>query len=211
MSLLEDFKWRHAVKAFDPNQKVSQQNIDAIVEAARLAPTSSGLQPFSIVVIENQKVKEKLVEGALNPDCMKECSHVLVFAGWDNYTPERIDMMYDLTTDVRDLPQGRFSRYTDILKSSFSKKTEEENFVHISQQTYLGLGFALAQAANLKIDSCPIGGFDRKVVDEVLELHKYNLKSVVLMYVGIADVERDWVGKMEKARRATEDFVIEIK
>ena len=95
MSLIEDLQWRHAVKAYDPTKKVSQENVDKIVEAARFAPTSSGLQPFKILIVENQALKEELAKGALNPDCMRECSHVLVFAAWDRYTEERIDKVYD--------------------------------------------------------------------------------------------------------------------
>lgn len=210
MSLIEDFNWRHAVKAFDPNQKVSQENIDKIVEAARLAPTSSGLQPFKVVVIQDQAIKEKLVSGALNPDCMRECSHVLVFAGWENYTPQKIDMIYDMTTDVRGLPRGRFSRYTDSLKEIFASQSQEQNFAHIARQTYIGLGFALAEAAKLRVYSCPAEGFNSQVVDEVLELNKHNLKSLVLMYIGVSDKNRDWVGQMAKVRLPKEDFVVEL-
>lgn len=211
MSLLEDLNWRHAVKAFDPTKKVSQENIDKIVEATRLAPTSSGLQQFKTIVISNQAIKEKLVEGSLNPECMKECSHVIAFAAWDNYTPERIDMMYDLTTDVRGLPRGRFSRYTDMLKEAYGKKTAQENFEHAARQTYIAMGLALAQAAELKVDSCPIEGFNPKLVDEVLELNKLGLKTVSLIYVGVADPERDWVGQMAKVRLPKDEFVIEFK
>ena len=91
MNLLENLNWRHAVKAYDKNKKVSQKDIDAIVEAARLAPSSSGLQPFKVIVVENQEIKEKLVQGALNPECMRNCSHVVIFAAWDRYTVQRID------------------------------------------------------------------------------------------------------------------------
>lgn len=62
MALLEDLNWRHAVKAYDSTKKVSKENIDKIVEAARLAPSSSGLQPFNVIVVENQELKEKLVK-----------------------------------------------------------------------------------------------------------------------------------------------------
>jgi len=211
MNLLENLNWRHAVKAYDPTKKVSQENIDKIVEAARLAPTSSGLQPFQILVISNQEIKEKLVQGALNPECMRDCSHVLVFAGWDRYTTERIDKVYDFTTDERGLPRGRFVSYTDKLKEIYLTETAEANHAHIARQTYIALGLALAQAAELKIDSTPIEGFNTKVVDEVLELNKLGLKSVSLMYVGYADAELDWLTNMKKVRTPKEEFVIEIK
>lgn len=209
MSLIENLQWRHAVKAFDPNQSVSQENIDKIIEAARLAPTSSGLQPFKVIVVKNQAIKAQLVAGALNPDCMKECSHVLVFAGWQDYSAEKIDSVYDMTTDERGLPRGRFDSYTSMLKASVAKKSADENFEHIARQAYIGLGLALAQAAELKVDSCPAEGFDPKLIDEVLGLEKLGLKSIVIMYVGVSDPARDWIAPMAKVRVATEDFVIE--
>ena len=208
MSLLDHLNWRHAVKAFDPTKKVSQENIDKIIEAARLAPTSSGLQPFRLLVIESQEIKDKLVEGAFNPDCMRECSHVLVFAGWDDYSEQKIDEMYDMTTDQRDLPQGRFSSYTDKIKEIYNNQSTDKNFEHIARQAYIAMGFALAQAAELRVDTCPAEGFSTDLVDEVLELDKQGLKSIVLMYVGVADPERDWMAPMAKVRNAAEEFVI---
>ncbi|MCI4443677.1 MAG: nitroreductase family protein [Lentimicrobium sp.] len=210
MSLIEDLNWRHAVKAFDPSKKVSQENIDKIVEAARLAPTSSGLQPFKVIVVTNQKLKDKLAAGALNPDCMRECSHIIIFAAWNRYTAERIDSVYDFTTDERKLPRGRFGSYTDKLKSIYLPEPAEINFEHIARQTYIALGLALAQAAELKVDTCPVEGFNNKVVDDVLELEKYELKSVSLIYAGVSDPQRDWIASMKKVRVAKEDFVIEL-
>lgn len=206
MALLDDLKWRHAVKAYDPNKKLDKAVVEQIVEAARLAPTSSGLQQFRLIVVGNQELKEKMVAGALNPDCMRECSHVIVFAAWDEYTPERIDAIYDKTTDERGLVRGRFKRYTDMLKENFGKMSKEEQFQHAANQSFIALGLALAQAAELKVDSTPIGGFDSKLVDELLGLPAKGLRSVSLLYLGYADDERDWLGKMKKVRNSMEEF-----
>ena len=206
MSLIEDLHWRHAVKAYDPTKKLSQEDLMKIVEAARLAPTSSGLQQFRLIVVGDQALKEKMVAGALNPDCMRECSHVIVFAAWDEYTPERIDAIYDLTTDERGLVRGRFKRYTDMLKEKFGEMDKEEQYQHAANQAYIALGMALAQAAELRIDSTPIGGFDPKLVDELLDLPSKGLRSVCLLYLGYADPERDWMGQMKKVRNSMEEF-----
>ncbi len=209
MALLDDLQWRHAAKAYDPAKKVSKEDLDKILEAARLAPTSSGLQPFRIIVIANRDLKEKMVPGALNPDCMRDCSHVLVFAAWDRYTTERIDRVYDRITDERGLPRGRFSSYTDQIKHLYASQPAEENFEHAARQTYIALGLALAQAAELRIDTTPAEGFDSKVIDEVLNLHEQGLRSVSLMYVGYSDQARDWLAPMKKVRIPKEEFVIE--
>lgn len=211
MALLDDLQWRHATKAYDPTKKVSKEDIDKIIEAARLAPTSSGLQPFRIVLVENNELREKMVPGSFNPECMRECSHVLVFAAWDRYTAERIDRVYDQITDERELPRGRFSSYTDKIKEIYTSQPAEENFVHTARQSYIALGLALAQAAELRIDATPAEGFDNTVIDEVLGLHKQGLHSVSLMYVGYSDKERDWLAPMKKVRVPKEEFVIELR
>lgn len=208
MALIEDLQWRHATKAYDPTKKVSKEDIEKIVEAARLAPTSSGLQPFRIIVVESQEVRERLVAGALNPECMRDCSHLLVFAAWDKYTEERIDTIYNRTTEERELPEGRFNSYTDMIKKLYASQTEEQHFVHTAKQSYIGLGLALAQAAELRVDTTPAEGFNNLIVDEVLDLASLGLKSVSLMYVGYRDAEKDWLAPMKKVRNPMEEFAI---
>lgn len=208
MSLLENLNWRHAVKAYDPTKKVSTEDLNSILEAARLAPTSSGLQPFRTIVVENQELKEQMVKGALNPEVMRDSSHVLVFAAWDSYSPEKIDKVYDMHTDIRDLPRGRFNSYTDQLKNMYGAQTPEQHFAHTARQTYISLGLAMAQAAELKIDSTPAEGFSNEVVDEILGLKALGLKSVTLLYLGYRDAEKDWLSTMKKVRLPMEEFII---
>ena len=208
MSLLENLQWRHAVKAYDPTKKVAKEDLNRILEATRLAPTSSGLQPFRIISVENQELKEKMVAGALNPEVMRDCSHVLVFAAWDSYSEEKIDKVYDYHTDVRELPRGRFGSYTDQLKKMYGAQTADQHFAHTARQTYIALGLAMAQAAELKIDSTPAEGFSNEVVDEILGLREMGLKSVSLLYLGYRDEERDWLSSMKKVRIPMEEFVI---
>lgn len=208
MSLLENLQWRHAVKAYDPTKKVAKEDLNRILEAARLAPTSSGLQPFRIISVENQELKEKMVAGALNPEVMRDCSHVLVFAAWDSYSEEKIDKVYDYHTDVRELPRGRFGSYTDQLKKMYGAQTADQHFAHTARQTYIALALAMAQAAELKIDSTPAEGFSNEVVDEILGLREMGLKSVSLLYLGYRDEERDWLSSMKKVRIPMEEFVI---
>lgn len=208
MSLIEDLNWRHAVKAYDSTKKVSEEDLDKILEAARLAPTSSGLQPFRVIVVEDQQLKEKMVKGALNPEVMRDCSHVLVFAAWESYSNEKIDKVYDHHTDVRELPKGRFSSYTDQIKQIYGAQTPEQHFAHTARQSYIALGLAMAQAAELKIDSTPAEGFSNEVVDEILSLRELGLKSVTLLYLGYRDTENDWLSQMKKVRIPMEEFII---
>ncbi len=130
---------------------------------------------------------------------MRDSSHVLVFAAWDSYSDEKIDKVYDYHTDVRDLPRGRFGSYTDKIKEMYGAQTPEQHFAHTARQTYIALGIALAQAAELKIDSTPAEGFNNAVVDEVLGLKESGLKSVSLLYLGYRDEANDWLSNMKKS------------
>ncbi len=211
MSLLENLQWRYATKKYDPTKKVVQEDVDKIVEAARLAPTSSGLQQFRVLVISNQELKEKIVPIAMDQQIMADCSHLLVFAAWNRYTEERINQIYDYTTDERGLPRGRFGSYTDRLKALYLPQSAEENFIHTARQSYIGFGLAIAQAAELNVDCTPVEGFNPTELDKLLGLESKGLKSVTLLPLGYRDADGDWLVSMKKVRNTKEDFVIEIK
>ena len=106
------------------------------------------------------------------------------------------------------MPRGRFSNYTNQLKTIYGAQTAEENFDHTARQTYIALGLAMAQAAELKIDSTPAEGFSNEVVDEILGLKELGLKSVTLLYLGYRDSENDWLSKMKKVRIPMDEFII---
>lgn len=211
MSLLEDLKWRFATKAYDPQRKVSQQDLNKILDAIALAPTSSGLQQFNVFVIQDQATKLSLAPEALNPECARDCSHILVFTAWDEYTDSRIDKVVNHTTDTKNLERGRMDSYYDNLKLHFKKQTPKEHFEHAARQSYIALGLALAQAAELKIDSTPAEGFSNAHVDTILKLQEKGLKSTVLMYIGYRDSPNDWNSQMPKSRVPKEDLIKEFK
>ena len=211
MALLEDLKWRYATKKYDPTKKVAQEDVDKILEATRLAPTSSGMQQFRVIVITDQELKNKIVPIAMEQQIVADCSHLLVFAAWDRYTEERIDKIYNYTTDERGLPRGRFKSYTDKLRALYLTQTAEENFIHTARQAYIGLGLAIAQAAELKVDSTPMEGFIGEELDKLLGLKSKGLKSVLLLPIGYRDAENDWLVNMKKVRIPKDTFVIESK
>lgn len=211
MALLQDLQWRYATKKYDSTKKVAQSDIDKIVESVRLAPTSSGLQQFKLIVITNQELKEKIVPIAWGQQQVADCSHLLVFAAWDRYTAERIDTMYDFITDERSLPRGQLSAYTERLKGAYLPQSDAENFSHTAHQTYIGLGIAMVQAAELKVDSTPMEGFSGPELDKLLNLNELGLKSVSMLALGYRDTEGDWLVNMKKVRVPKSEFIIELK
>lgn len=200
MELLEKLKWRYATKAMN-GKKVPQEKIDAIIEAASLAPTSSGLQPFEIIVVTNPEVKKEIRSIAWNQSVVEDCSHLLVFAAWDTYTADRINYMFDLTNEKRGFENEGWEAYRQQLLGSYPQKPKEENFNHAARQAYIAFSQALAAAAFEGVDSTPMEGFDSGKLDKILKLNERGLKSCVLLPLGYRDTEKDWLVNLEKIRK----------
>ncbi|QFZ55856.1 NAD(P)H-dependent oxidoreductase [Oceanihabitans sp. IOP_32] len=210
MELLDKLKWRYAAKAMN-GKKVADDKIERILEAARLAPTSSGLQPFEIFVIKNQAIKEKIKPVAWNQSVITDCSHLLVFAAWDTYTEERINYMFDLTNEIRGFKNEGWENYRKMLLDMYPKQDAEENFNHAAKQAYIALSQAIIAAAFEGVDSTPIEGFDPAAVDEILGLREKGLRSAVLLPLGYRKEEDDWLVNLVKVRKPMEDLVTVVE
>ncbi len=208
--LLNKLQWRYAAKKLDPTQAVPQDKVDRILEAARLAPTSSGLQPFEIYVIKNKALREKIKPLAFGQQQVEDCSHLLVFAAWDNYTPERINMMFDLTNTERNFVSEGGENYRQMLLANYPKRDAEVNFEHAAKQAYIGLTAAMISAAFEGVDCTPMEGFDPKGLDELLGLRAKGLRSVVILPLGYREADKDWLVNLKKVRRPIDQFITEI-
>ena len=211
MELLEQLHWRYATKKMNPNKAVPQEKVDRILEAVRLAPTSSGLQPFEVFVVTNAEIREKIKAIAWNQAQVTDCSHLLVFAAWDNYTAERINNMFDLVNAERGTTNEGWENYRRMLLEKYPARSPEENFQHTARQAYIGLGTALAAAAMEEVDSTPMEGFDNQALDEILDLRSRGLKSVAIMPLGYREADKDWLVNLKKVRKPRESFVTEVK
>ncbi|WP_430932200.1 NAD(P)H-dependent oxidoreductase [Saccharicrinis sp. 156] len=210
MDLIDRLKWRYATKKMNGTQ-VPQEKVDKILEAARLAPTSSGLQPYEILVITNQEIKEKIKPVAWDQEQITDCSHLLVFAAWDNYTEERINNMFDLTNEIRGFKNEGWENYRQMLLGTYPQRPAEENFVHTAKQAYIGFANMITAAAFEEVDATPMEGFDPHAVDEILNLKEKNLRSVLLLPLGYREPESDWLEPLVKVRKNKEDFITEVK
>ena len=210
MQLLDALKWRYATKQMT-GEKLPQALVDQILEAARLAPTSAGLQPFHIISISNQELKEKISPVALNQPQIIQSSHLLVFTAWDTIPDERIDERYNSMNRERKLPLDTTMDVVQNLKNLFSTFTEEQQYHHTAKQAHFGFGMAIAAAAELGVDATPMEGFDKDGIDELLGLKEKGLKSVVLLALGRRNPEKDWLLGLKKFRISREEFVTDIQ
>lgn len=210
MELLDKLNWRYAAKAMN-GEKVSQDKIDIIIEAASLAPTSSGLQPFEILIVKNQEIKEKIKKIAWNQSVVSDCSHLFVFAAWDTYTADRINKMFDLVNEVRGFKNEGWENYRQQLLGIYPQQDAEQNFNHAAKQAYLAFMAALTAAAFEAVDTTPIEGFDPTKLDEILDLRAKGLRSCVMLAVGYRDAENDWLVNLAKVRKSKADLITVIE
>ena len=208
--LLKKLQWRYATKKMNPAKAVPQEKVERILEAARLAPTSSGLQPYEIIVVTDKEVRKQIKPKAWGQGQITDCSHLLVFAAWDNYTPERINMMFDLANAERGSASEGWENYRKLLLASYPARDAHTNFEHAARQAYIGLGAALIAAAFEEVDSTPMEGFDAKALDQILNLPARGLRSVAIMPLGYREEDKDWLVNLKKVRRHRDQFVTDV-
>lgn len=206
MELIEKLQWRYATKAMN-GQKVGQDKIDTILKAISLAPTSSGLQPFEVIVITNPELKKEIQKVSWNQPVVADCSHLFIFAAWDTYTEARINRVFDLTNKIRDNKDERLENYRQKLLSVYPLRNEEENFQHAARQAYIALSQGITAAAFLGIDTTPMEGFEPEKVDQILNLREKGLRSCVMMAVGYRDIANDRLVGEKKVRKPITEMV----
>lgn len=200
-SLRDAMEWRYAVKKMDASKPVSEDDVTALLEAIKLAPTSSGSQPFKVLVVTNDDLRAKIRAASFDQSQVTDSSHLLVFAAWDNYTDARIDDVVDFHADRRPGTREMLEGYYDNLKKMYLPRKAETNFEHAARQAYIALGFAMLSAAQMQIDTTPMEGFDAAAVDDILGLGEHNLRSICFLAIGTRDAENDWLAPMAKVRK----------
>lgn len=208
--LQDKLNWRYATKKMDPSRKVSEEKVARILEAIRLAPTSSGLQPFEVIVVTNPELRAQIRAAAFDQAQVTEASHLLVFAAWDNYTDARIDSVVQDIVAKRGGGSENVVAYYDRLKSMYLPRTAEENYQHAARQAYIAFGLGLTAAAFEAVDATPMEGFDPAKVDEILGLRERGLRSVTLLPLGYRAAEGDWLEGQVKVRRDLAKLVREV-
>ncbi len=174
--------FRHACKVFDENKKISDEEMHYILEAGRKSPSSFGMEAWKFLVITNEDLKAKLRPFCWNQVQITSCSHlVIVLAGIENAKvesgiPKKRFMR-------REMPQETLDFYMDIYAKHLEKtlSTDENIYAWTSKQSYIALGNMMTAAAFIGIDSCPIEGFEKENVEEVLGLDtsKYQVAVIV--------------------------------
>ena len=202
---IDDLNWRYAVKQFDASKKVSDEDLQKLIDAVQLSASSYGLQPYKILVVKDQAVKEKLKAAGYNQSQFSDATAVFVFAHQTDFDAELVDSYIELSERIKELETGTLEGYANLMKNALLNLPQEAKAGWTSRQAYIALGNLLSAAAAHKIDACPMEGFEAATFDEILGLTEHNLHAVVVAAVGYRSAE-DETQHAPKVRRPQEEL-----
>ncbi len=174
--IIELFNFRHACKIFDADKKIPKEDFLTILESARLSPSSFGFEPWKFIVVQDMKLREKLLPatwGAQN--ILPTASHyVIILARKKPSLLAESDyisyMLYDVHKFTKEKAEARRAKYKKFQEEDFNLlESSRAIFDWACKQTYIALGNMMTAAAMLGIDSCAVEGFEAKKIEEILK------------------------------------------
>jgi nitroreductase len=209
MSLIEKLSWRYATKKFDPTKKLSAEQLDNLLAAVQLAPSSYGLQSYKVLVVEDPAIREQLREAAYGQPQLTDASQVIVFASETVIDAALVNKYVDLIAETRHVVREHLAAYEDTMVDTVNRLAEDQKITWSHKQAYIGLGVLLTAAADLGIDACPMEGFQAGKFDEILGLKELGLTTTVIAPIGFR-AEDDNYSHLAKVRKPKEDLFIHI-
>jgi len=200
MNIVEGLKWRYATKRFDTNGKLTKEQLDYLKDAINYTPSSYGLQPYKVFIVESPEIRAKLSEAAYGQPAITEASQLFIFANFKEYGPDKVDSFLKLGAGINNYPIESTKGYRDMINGAISTMTPEQVSNWNAKQAYIGLGTLISAASEQKIDICPMEGFDKSKFDEILGLKEKGLTSACLGAVGFRSPE-DKNQFMKKVRK----------
>lgn len=203
MEAIQHLNWRYATKKYNGSQ-IDKDNLLTILESIRLTPTSLGMQPFKVLVIDNPELREKMLPIAYNQSQIKDASHIILFAANTQISEENINSYMNNVATTRQMPVENLAGFKGMINGFIGSKNEVEITEWACKQCYIALGIAMATAAALKVDTTPMEGYKANEMDELFNLKAQGYTSAVLLALGHRDAENDQLAKLAKVRKSGE-------
>ncbi len=205
----DNLLWRYAVKKFDPAKKLTVPELDGVLNAARLAPSSYGLQPYKLLVVTDPDLRARIRnDAAYDQPQVTDSSHLLIFCAKTAVNEAYVDEYVAHIAAVRGVTTDSLKAYRDTMVNSVQRRKSPDITVWCQKQAYIALGFLLTACAQAQIDSCPMEGFDPAKVDEILGLQELGLTATVFCPVGYRSAD-DPAATKKKVRMPAGEFVIQ--
>ncbi len=209
MSLIDKLNWRYATKKFDHTKKLSPAQLDELLKAVHLSPSSAGLQSYKVIVVEDLTTRQKLREAANGQSQITDASQLIILASETNLDEAYVKNYIDHVAKTRQIGRENLEGFEQMINGNVSKLTAEQKLNWSNKQAYIALGILLTSAAELGIDACPMEGFNADKFDEILGLKEKGLTTAVIAPIGFRS-EDDGYSKLAKVRKPEEEMFIHI-
>lgn len=209
MELIDALNWRYAVKRMNGNS-IPEEKLNNILEATRLSASSMGLQPYKVLVVQDEELRKQIQAIAYNQAPIVEGSHLLIFAAYADVSEKDVVNYINHIASVRGVPVETLEGFKASMMNLVQNRTQEQNHQWAARQTYIAFGTAIAAAAEERVDATPMEGFNPDALDELLHLKEQGLRSVTLLALGYRDSEKDVLANAKKVRRHTSDMIVKV-
>ncbi len=207
--LINALNARYATKVFDGSKKISEADLNALIEAVRLTPTSYGLQLMKTVLVEDKKLRKALLKHSFGQEQVVDASHLMVLCREKIVDKSHIgDYIQNIAT-TRNLEVEHLAGFERMMNNSILPLPENEQNAWMDNQVYIALGNLLTACAILGVDACPMEGFVANKYNELLGLDELNLAAVLVVPIGYRSAT-DKNAKIKKVRRPNEQFLVRI-
>ena len=205
MNYLEALNWRYSVKRFD-GKKIPSEKLNNILEAGRLSVSSQGLQPYHLLVVENDETIQKLIPAFYNPSQISTCSHLVALVSKTNINKEYVDNYFSHIINERGVTLEQLVAFRNNINSQLENQTSQEMESWSEKQSYIVLGSLIMASAQENIDSCPMEGFRADILEDILKIDKENEKIAVVLTLGYR-AEDDNFQNFKKVRKPADKFI----
>lgn len=200
---------RYATKKFDSTKKITEKDLETIIESVRLTPTSYGLQLMKLLVVEDEELRKALVPHAFGQKQIADASHLLILCREKVAKASHVESYIKNIAETRNVPEEKLEGFKNMMLNSVEGMSAENSQVWMDKQVYIALGNLLCACALLNIDACPMEGFKPTEFAKILNLDVQNLSAVVTVPIGYRSAE-DMNATFKKVRRSTADFMVKI-
>ncbi|MGV3630753.1 MAG: NAD(P)H-dependent oxidoreductase [Bacteroidota bacterium] len=207
--IIADLNWRYAVKKYNPNKRIPENEVEILKESIRLSPSSMGLQAYQVIDVQSPEMRQKLFEASHNQSQILDASHVFIFCNMTEIPESYIDSQIENMSRTREQEPASLHGYRTALLHSIRKREAEKRNSWTSKQTYIALGSLIQNAARLRIDATPIEGFENQLFNSILGLQEQGLNAVVVCALGYRSAE-DKYQHLRKVRKPVEKLFITV-
>lgn len=175
---------RRSVRSYDPEAKISREEMNEILQQATLAPSAANLQPWRFLVIDSQELKQKLLPIANDQQQVIEASAVIAVLGdLEGYT--LAEKIFGMAVDAGYMPAETAKSFVERYQGIYESMPPET----VRQKVSIDAGLVSMQlmlVARAKgYDTVPMGGYDQEKFVEAFDIPE-RYAPVMLIAIGKA-------------------------